>query len=56
MPGNPSLQLSFVTRSPVGEHLAVYRSDQNLDIIERHEMTLRGYEQTRVKMENKKPK
>jgi hypothetical protein len=56
MPGNPSLQLSFVTRSPVGEHLGVYRSDQNLDIIERHEMPLRGYSIEEKKMEEKKPK
>jgi hypothetical protein len=50
MPGNPSLKLSFVTRSPVGEHLGVYRSDYNLDIIERHEMTLSGYNIEEKKM------
>jgi hypothetical protein len=42
MPQNPTLSLRFVTRSPAGEHLAVY-SDRNYDIIERHEMTIRSY-------------
>lgn len=44
MPGNPSLRLSFVTRSPFAEYLAVYRSDQAGQRIERHGMTSGEYQ------------
>jgi len=45
MPGQPSLRLAFVTRSPFAEYLAVYRSDQTGDWKERHGMTSNEYQQ-----------
>jgi hypothetical protein len=39
MQNNPSLQLSFVTRSPAAEYLAVYRNKYR-DIKERHGLTI----------------
>lgn len=44
MPENPSLRLSFVTRSPFAEYLAVYRSDQTGQRVERHAMTSAEYQ------------
>ena len=44
MPQNPSLRLSFVTRSALAEYLAVCRNDQNKDITERHRMTSSQYQ------------
>jgi hypothetical protein len=43
-PDNPSLYLSFVTRSPFAEYLAVYRSDQFHNIKERHAMTSNDFQ------------
>lgn len=45
MPGQPSLRLAFVTRSPFAEYLAVYRSDQTGSWVERHGMTSTEYQQ-----------
>jgi len=45
MPGQPSLRLAFVTRSPFAEYLAVYRNDQTGDWTERYGMTSSEYQQ-----------
>lgn len=45
MPGQPTLRLAFVTRSPFAEYLAVYRSDLTGDWTERHGMTSSEYQQ-----------
>lgn len=44
LPGNDSLRLAFISRSPYAEYLAVYRSDQTGLLAERHGMTSAQYQ------------
>lgn len=44
MPGNTGLRLSFITRSPFAEYLAVYRSGLLGQLVERHGMTSAQYQ------------
>jgi hypothetical protein len=44
MTGNSALRLSFISRSPYAEYLAVYRNDQTGQLAERHGLTSSQYQ------------